>query len=139
LAADPADRYPSAAAVAAALAPFAGQTRKGRLDRRAWVVVVAAALAVAVAVLGVLQPWRARGATPAPTEDPPGRPAEAKPPGVPVGRLPMTPEEARALQVAWAKEAGRPVVVENGIGMTCALIPPGEFGLSTQCRVRLTR
>jgi serine/threonine protein kinase/formylglycine-generating enzyme required for sulfatase activity len=123
LAAEPASRYPSAASVAEALASFTSATGKGRRDRRAWLAVAVAG--VAVVVLGVLQPWRSRTAE--------------TPPTLPVGKLPMTPEEAKELQAAWAKEVDRPLTIENGVGMKFALIPPGEFGMSSQCRVRLTK
>jgi formylglycine-generating enzyme required for sulfatase activity len=132
LAENPADRYPSAAAVADALAPFAAPARR-RLDRRGRLTVAAAGVAVMIALVALLRPWQASGGVPNPSADPP--PAAGAQPG----RLPMTADDAKALQAAWAVQVGRPATVKNTEGMTFSLIPPGEFGLSSQCRVRLTR
>ncbi|MBL8827326.1 MAG: SUMF1/EgtB/PvdO family nonheme iron enzyme [Planctomycetaceae bacterium] len=40
---------------------------------------------------------------------------------------PFSPDQAKELQTAWAKHLGRPAVQENSLGMSLALIPPGEF------------
>jgi formylglycine-generating enzyme required for sulfatase activity len=140
LSTDPAGRYPSAAAVAEALAPFAVSPKKSEGNRRAWFVLVAAVVAVGgVAVLGVLQPWRNRGGGPIAGDDSRTDGTEKPPPAARVGELPMTPEEAKALQAACAKEVGGPVELTDRSGMRLALIPRGEFVLSGECRVRISR
>jgi len=48
---------------------------------------------------------------------------DAPPPAV----APFTKDAAKQLQTAWAKYLGRKVVQENSLGMSLALIPPGEF------------
>jgi formylglycine-generating enzyme required for sulfatase activity len=139
LAADPSARYPSVAAVADALAPFAAEVGRGRRDRRTWLALAVAVIAVGVAVLGVLRPWRDRGAGSTHTVDSSDRTVEANPPDTPVGQLPMTPEEATALQAAWAKQIGRPTELTDPSGMKVVLVPPGEFTLSGECRVRISK
>jgi formylglycine-generating enzyme required for sulfatase activity len=64
---------------------------------------------------------------------------EGPPAGPPVGKLAMTPEEAQALQKQWADHLGVPVIHDGPHGMKFALIPPGELGLSTECRVVITK
>lgn len=50
------------------------------------------------------------------------------PKGAPAPALhPFGSAEARQFQESWAKHVGKPVTVENKIGMSFALIPPGEF------------
>lgn len=151
LAAEPSARYESAAAVAAALAPYAGAAEKRR-DRRAWFALAAALVAVGVAVPGVLQPWRDRSAGPVQTDNGSDRSTDANTSGKQavqtavanplkprVGELPMTPEEAKALQAGWAKEIGLPVELTDRSGMRLVLVPPGEYVLAGECRVRITR
>jgi len=71
--------------------------------------------------------------------------------GPPLAVAPFDAAEARRRQEAWAKHLGVPVEVTNFVGMTLALIPPGEFTMGTadsekgprdqkpQHRVRITR
>jgi len=135
---EPAERYPSAAAVAAALTPRArGADLRRLLDptapprrklpRRA----VAAALTIALvgATAGLAFSLLPDETTPV---DGPGGPA--------IGQLPMAPAEAKALQGQWAAAVDRPVrSVHSPAKVACSLIPPGEFGLSTECRVTISR
>ena len=44
---------------------------------------------------------------------------------------PFDPEQARALQAAWAQRLGVPVELENSLGMKFVLVPPGEFTMGS--------
>jgi formylglycine-generating enzyme required for sulfatase activity len=62
------------------------------------------------------------------------------PAGLAIGQLPMTPADARALQGQWAAAVDQPVrSVHTPAKLAMTLIPPGEFGLSTECRVTVSR
>lgn len=125
LAADPAERPPSAEAVAEALEPYTRPVR--RRGWRRWAVFTAVTVILALAVvLGVA--WKAA------VDRPPA--LSAKPPA---GTLPMTPDEAQALQQQWADSLGVLTHTDGPHGMRFVLIPPGEFGLSSECRVRLSK
>lgn len=141
LAPEVAERYPSAAAVAAALAPRArGANLCWLLDSNAQATQPhkriprhAAAVALAVAIIavafGLAFSLRSDDTTPV---DGAG--------GHPVGLLPMTAAEAKSLQGQWAAIADRPVRSKHGAAdVNCVLIPPGEFGLSGECRVAISR
>jgi formylglycine-generating enzyme required for sulfatase activity/tRNA A-37 threonylcarbamoyl transferase component Bud32 len=131
LLADQPDGRPAGAAAAAdALARFtAGRDLPALLGdgqaaprrrRRYWLFALAlAGLVAAIAAAFALR----RG----PGEGPAGPPVPADPPA---GRLPMTPDEARALQQRWAEHLDRPVAVTNAAGMRLVLVPPGELPLS---------
>ncbi|MBX7103685.1 MAG: SUMF1/EgtB/PvdO family nonheme iron enzyme [Gemmataceae bacterium] len=126
LAPDPADRWPSAAALAAALeAPSRPPGR--RLGGR-----VGIAIAIAVAVLPAGWWWFGGIAT----GD--GETADAPRPPL-LGRIPMTPVEAKQLQGQCAQLTSRRVTIKTSLGATFALIPPGEFGMSTECRVTISK
>jgi len=54
------------------------------------------------------------------------------PPGSPSPAIaPLTPEQAKQHQEAWAKHLGVDVESENSIGMKFVLIPPGEFDMGS--------
>jgi formylglycine-generating enzyme required for sulfatase activity len=45
----------------------------------------------------------------------------------PLAKAPFSTEQARAFQRQWARHTGKEPVHTNSIGMTLALLPPGEF------------
>ena len=52
---------------------------------------------------------------------------------------PLSAEEAKACQEAWAEHLGVPVVTTNSLGMKLSLIPPGDFMMgSSEEKVALT-
>jgi formylglycine-generating enzyme required for sulfatase activity/tetratricopeptide (TPR) repeat protein len=53
--------------------------------------------------------------------------------------FPFTPEEGKASQKRWAEHLQRKVFETNSVGMKLALIPPGEFPMTPEYRVRLTK
>ena len=55
------------------------------------------------------------------------------------GALPFDPQKARELQTQWAVHLGQDTFIRNGDDSSFSLIPPGEFGLSSSCRVIITR
>ena len=66
--------------------------------------------------------------------------------GVPVAEkaptplvLPFDAEPARIGQEAWARRLGAAVETTNTIGMKFRLIPPGEFFMTPQYRVRISK
>lgn len=60
---------------------------------------------------------------PADTAPPPGTPID----GIPIAVAPFDAVEARAHQERWAQHLRVPVQWTNSVGMTFALIPPGEY------------
>jgi formylglycine-generating enzyme required for sulfatase activity len=46
-------------------------------------------------------------------------------------KAPFSAQEAKALQVAWAKQLRMPVAFQNRSGMALMLIPPGEFSMGS--------
>jgi formylglycine-generating enzyme required for sulfatase activity len=138
LAADPADRYPTAAAAAKALRPWArgqnlaGVARRRRAGRRAALMIgIAVGLVVATGALVAL--LRPRSLTVSETAN------AARPEPPPLGQLGMTSAEAADLQKRWAVHLGVGTTMTNGLGMKLALVPPGEFNLAPNARVRITR
>ena len=112
---DPAERFASAADVAAALKPFARGSdlpalAARRSPRKPWRphLWVALALLLTVVAAGV---WLSR-------RDPPPR-----------GQLPLTPQQAQSLQKQWADQVQMPIVTTNSLGMAMVLIPPGDLPL----------
>jgi serine/threonine protein kinase/formylglycine-generating enzyme required for sulfatase activity len=133
LASDPADRFPTAADAAAALKPAVTPDRGRRLTRRTWLALTggAAVVALTTAVAFLTRP---------PTSDTGTGDSGGRGPNAPApGKLPMKPDEAKALQQRWADYLGRPVTTDGPLGMKFVLVPPGEHGLSPECRVRITR
>src|SRR5262249_13856419 len=129
LATDPAERFASAADVDAALEPLTRPVRL--LTRRAWFAITGGAITAAGRAATLPRPWAGRSAgTEDPTPPAPSAPVASSGP-VP-GKLPQTPEQAAALQRQWADYIGRPVKHTGPLGITFALIPPGELGLSTE-------
>ena len=53
--------------------------------------------------------------------------------------LPFDAVQARAYQEAWAKKVGAPVETTDSVGMKLRLIPPGEFFMTADYRVRISR
>ncbi len=53
--------------------------------------------------------------------------------------LPFDAEQARIGQEAWARRLGAAVETTNTIGMKLRLIPPGEFFMAPQYRVRISK
>jgi serine/threonine protein kinase len=130
LAPDPADRFPTMEAVVAALDRTLAPRRL-----RVWLLPTLAVFALA----GVATTLLAFGRDARPTiVGPPSEPPRESS-GPEAGRLPLTDEQAAELQGRWAAHRGIPVRTEGPDGLTFALIPPGEFMLSSQCRVRITK
>ena len=104
--------------------------------RRKWLWWAAAGvlLIAAVGLAVIAAPRLFRAAPPSPAA--PG-PAAAKAPAPMV--LPFDAAEARAGQEAWAASVGAPVETTNTIGMKLRLIPPGEFFMTPQYRVRISK
>jgi formylglycine-generating enzyme len=134
LAAEPGDRFATVDEASVAIEPFTRSAR--RLTRRAWLGAAGGLVASAVGAAVVFRP-RARLSGEVVTLS--GPEPVAPPAGPPIGKLPLTPDEARALQRGWADHTRRPPVLPGPLGMTFALIPPGTFGLSTECRVTVSR
>jgi formylglycine-generating enzyme required for sulfatase activity len=137
LASDPADRFPSAAAAAAALKTAILPNRGRRLTRRAVLALTGgtAVVALVTAVAFLTRPSTSdtgRG-------DSGGDSTDRVSDGPALGKLPMKPDEAKALQQRWADHLGLPVTTDGPLGMKFVLIPPGEHGLTPECRVRITR
>ena len=121
LAPNPAERFPNVeAAVGAMDQAVTPQPRPRRTG-------LIAALAVVVGVPVALAVFH----RPAPV--PPAAPAPVLPPPA-AGALPMTPDAARQLQNAWADHLRRPAREMNDIGLTLALIPPGQLDLALNAR-----
>ena len=145
---DAAARYPTAAAAAKALRPWtagndlpavAGRParRRGRLAR--WLIVGLVLIVVAGTLFAAFGP-REQSITETPHT---GRGGESVPTaatsGVPaVGQLGLTPVEASDLQKRWAHHLGVEPTATNSVAMTLVLIPPGEFNLAPNARVRIT-
>lgn len=164
LAADPADRYASAAEAADVLARRAnghdlaavanGRPPRSHRGRRRTAVAAVCFLAaggmVAIAALPEIQdrhpdktPPPDPGVVAAPQPPPPGGPEVApmprpKPPPPP-GELPMDSAEAHLLQMAWAKYLGQEVTETGPAGVETVLIPPGTFEMAPEYLVRITR
>lgn len=140
LAGVPEERYATATEVGLALAPWArgadlvrllsGQAIRSRRRLPSWLAVVGLFAGSLGGLLWLLQP------TPAIERDTASVSEEQ--PLVP-GRLPMAPDEADALQRRWAASVGHPVDFAPPIGPRLRLVPPGEFGLSGEFRVRITK
>lgn len=130
LATDPADRFPTVAAAVDAMHRAAAPARWPW--RSLGMVAVVILLVVVGGVAATTTSSCRRVARPTPPV--PGRAAR---PGI--GALPMTEEQAADLQRTWADDAGVPVRHPGPNGHDFALVPPGEFALSSQCRVRITR
>jgi serine/threonine protein kinase/formylglycine-generating enzyme required for sulfatase activity len=124
LASDPADRFPTVADAVDALDRAVALPARRHRGRR--VVAVACLIAAVVALAYVARRDR-----------PP--PAAGFPPTPAIGQLPLADEEAVTLRQSWADHRGVPVHRDGPDGQTFALIPPGGFMLSSQCRVRITR
>lgn len=129
----PEDRYPTAAAVADALAPYCAHPEPAPPHaRRGWLVAVALATAAAALALAML-PRDPEANVPALTPTPPPAPVATAPSPravPPNGLLPMTAAEAQRLQKQHAEHRGQPIAVKNSLGMDMILIPPGEFAMS---------
>jgi serine/threonine protein kinase len=128
LSVDPQHRFPTAEDAARALAPYCEHSRQ---HRRGFLVAAGAGVLAAVG-LGASLLTRNRS---------PHEVAVAPPPRLvpPRGKLPMTGEEVRALQKQWADHLGQTVSFKNSLGMELALIPPGEFAMSSVYLVTITR
>ncbi len=46
-------------------------------------------------------------------------------------KAPLTADQAKKIQQAWAQHLAKPVEVKNSLGMPFALIPPGEFSMGS--------
>jgi formylglycine-generating enzyme required for sulfatase activity len=57
----------------------------------------------------------------------------------PTAAVPFDAAKAKELQDAWAKHLGVPVESTNSVGMKLRLIPPGEFAMTPDYRVTITR
>ncbi len=127
LATNPADRFPTVAAAVAAMDRAVAPRR--RYGKWFWVVAVVSIVAGVVAFGASSSQYLTR-----PTPPAPGRAA-----GPEIGVLPLTEVQSTDLQRAWADHSGVPVRHAGANGQTLALIPPGEFMLSSQCRLRITK
>lgn len=138
LARDPEDRYPSAESVVEALTPFANEPPRPR--RRLW-LVAAAVVAVVGTTLAMTRPWASPStANPVPAPVPVAiELAPAPRTVIPAGLIPMTRAESVALRDKCKDFLRVPPEVTDDLGMRFAFIPPGELGLSGECRVRITR
>lgn len=144
LAKRPVDRYATGAEVAAALHRRAkGANLKALLTeewtgspRRLRQFGLAAIVLAGVISMGILA-WPG----PKPIDSDPLGPAPVPSKTVtPVpGRLPMTPAEAQALQQEWAEYLGQEATFHNALAMEMVVIPPGELGLTKECRAKITR
>jgi serine/threonine protein kinase len=145
---DPEARYPTADAVAAALRPWARGHRlaavaagpRRQVARRMAAGLALAAVVVATVVLFAM--LRPRSQSVAETHHL-GRSPELAPvagsEAPPLGQLGMTAEAAADLQKRWAARLGVEMTTTNALGMTLALVPPGELNLAVNARVRITR
>jgi formylglycine-generating enzyme required for sulfatase activity/tRNA A-37 threonylcarbamoyl transferase component Bud32 len=152
LAEQPEDRFPSAAAVAAALRPWcrghdlvalvgAKSIARKRKHHVLMAIVAVAIIAIGVGIgLSLLRnnddPTSGTVAGPGPDPEPP--PVAIKDPPK-TGQLGMTQAEAEDLQKLWAAYLDVDVTTTNSIGMKLTLIPPGELNLSVNARARITR
>lgn len=125
LAPDPADRWPTALAFAEALEP----ATRPRRSRPRWGMYSAIAVAILATAGGG---WWLRSAL-ADTD------IGEMPSGPAPGKVPMTVVEAKRLQGEWAAHCNRRVTGRTGQGTAMVFIPPGQFGLSTECRASITK
>jgi eukaryotic-like serine/threonine-protein kinase len=113
---------PFAGSVDASATPAAPVPRPPNRARRIWLaipVALAAAL-LAVALKPILNPV----VPPTPPVRPPVTVTKTLPGSA---RLPLSAEEAKALQARWADYLGRPAIERNATGLDMVLIPPGEY------------
>ncbi|MCY2987065.1 MAG: bifunctional serine/threonine-protein kinase/formylglycine-generating enzyme family protein [Planctomycetota bacterium] len=75
---------------------------------------------------------------PAAAKDPPKKTGKRTNPPAPLA-FPFSAEEGQKKQQEWAEHLNRKVVETNSGGMKLALIPPGEFPMTPEYRVRLTK
>lgn len=143
LAKKPGDRFADMAAVIGHLQAVADGRRAAmpaappRPGRR-WRVLLPVSLVLVLAAVGTLFAIRPWAKVPDPVTHPAPTPVPAPPPPPP-GRLPMTEAEAVALQKGWAASRREPVAESHPTGMVFLLIPPGEFAVSKQTKVRFEK
>jgi serine/threonine protein kinase/formylglycine-generating enzyme required for sulfatase activity len=65
--------------------------------------------------------------------------AKARGPAPPAAAIPFDTSKAKDLQRVWAKHLGVPVESANSIGMQLCLIPPGEFAMTPDYHVTITK
>ena len=162
---DPADRFASAKEVADLLARYSAELQAHggvipidaeraagaspeivprrhdapRPMKRRWTVAVALTL-LGVTVGTILYLNDFKGTVPVRViENPNGQPlvGVGKPP--PVAIAPFDGEKAKAHQDAWAKHLGVGVETTNSIGMKLRLIPPGEFPMTPDYHVTISK
>jgi serine/threonine protein kinase len=143
---DPADRYPTAAAAAAALRPWArghdlpallGRPRTRRRHFPRALVVGLALAAGGVTAVAALRPPRDPGPAGAVTDSAPA--AGAPRPEPEPAYLGHTAEQAQAAQRRWALYLDRPVGLDGPAGIRLELVPPGELVVRYARQARITR
>ena len=128
LAADPADRFGSVSEAGEFL-----RNRNRVPERRPNRRGARVSFVVAAAVLAGSATWATWPGPQAPD-------LVAEIPAEPLpGRLPFGPEVAGKLRADWAASINAPESVSFENGTTVSLIPPGEVGLSHECRTTITR
>jgi len=143
----PQDRFASARELADLLTARLSELQRGgsvrptaspdlrRPIRRKWPWAVGAALLLAAVGVGLTAAVRLfRPAPAAPTAPGPAAPQTPAP-----LVLPFDAAQAQTGQEAWAKHLQAPVETTNTVGMKLRLIPPGEFFMTPQYRVRLSK
>ncbi|MBP3958146.1 SUMF1/EgtB/PvdO family nonheme iron enzyme [Gemmata sp. G18] len=123
LANDPGARLPSARSVTVRL--FRPVPRRRKVIRVVGVLVTT--LVAGAAGMALRAPHHPETSPPVPA------PAPA------IGRLPFDAGTAKRLQDVWADHSQVPVRLANQHGMNFVLIPPGELGLTAECRTTITR
>jgi eukaryotic-like serine/threonine-protein kinase len=156
---EPADRYPTTAAVASALGPWCRGSDLGALlgvqrsrpSRRPRMLLLTAMTLTVVGLVVAVSLYRSRPTDVQPTAkaEPDQKPElKVEPQSQPTvtaknppkaGRLGLTPEEATDLQKQWAEYLKPVSSTAEAVGLKMVVIPPGELDLIEGVHVQITR
>ena len=125
LASDPADRFPSVSEAVEALDRVVTPPRKRRGVRRLAAVGAVPIVGAVIALFAFTRPPLATTPNTTSATSPVSSGTPDPPP--PTGELGQTTDEAAELQKLWADHLRRPVTVENSVGQSLVLIPPGKY------------
>lgn len=141
LAPNPENRFATAQAAAEGLAAVCAPAQPpAPRARRPWLVPAAlGVLAVAVGTFLLNRPPKPDGLSRGEQEPKPLEEAPMPRWAPERGKYPMNEEQAVVLQRIWVDRVQKPIMVRGKTGTELRIIPPGEFLLSGECRVRIRR